>query len=290
VYQITFPEDEAVLKIALAEGGSVEFERIHRECMVYQEMASLVPLRTPKLLANQRGPATYEGGALLIEAYQPALSPNRWKEEDFLEVARQLGVLHRHFWGQDELLTRRPWLKQPALAHLSADTQQAHADLETLRRKPMFSGILTHPAIQAIHGLLERSLEIRQIIDSFPVILCNGDCNTTNILGDTDSHFAWIDWQDVGLGRGSEDLSSLLQRASAEGGHASARAVLSAYQSSLVSCLCPPIPTKAIQQVMDAADLLDRLLYWPFYLSNSPEEKFRDMLASIFRLSSWPKI
>lgn len=283
VYLISFPKGEAVLKIALAEGGSVAIERLHRECMFYQEMAALVPLRTPKLLNSYEG---REGGALLIAAYQPALSPSLWQEEDFLEAARQLGKLHGRFWGQSELLDRRPWLKQPTHSDLSADTHKAFGDWDTLQQKPKFSGVMTGEAIQMIKDLLERTVEIRQIIDAFPVTLCHGDCNTTNVLRDAQNHFIWIDWQEVGLGRGPQDLSFLLQRASAEGGSVPVQAVLSAYQASLVACLGFPISVNEIQQLMDAADLLGSILYWPFYLTESSEEKVRNILISIHRLSS----
>jgi Ser/Thr protein kinase RdoA (MazF antagonist) len=283
VYQVSFPEGQAVLKITIAESGSLAIERLHRECMFYQELAVNVPLRTPKLLKAYEG---QEGGALLLAAYQPAVPPDRWGEQDFLEAARQLGELHGRFWGHSESLASRPWLKQPAPSNLIADTQKAYGDWDTLRQKQRFSTVLTGEAIQTIHTLLERSLEIRRIIDSFPVTLCHGDCNTTNVLRDAQNRFIWTDWQEVGLGRGPEDLSFLLQRASAEGVSVPVQAALSAYQSSLVACVNTTISVDAIQQVMDAADLLGRLLYWPFYLSESSEEKVRDMLASINRLSS----
>ncbi len=283
VYQVSFLEGQAVLKIATAEGGSLAIARLHRECMFYQELAVNVPLRTPKLLKAYEG---LEGGALLIAAYQPAIPPDHWAEEDFLEAARQLGELHGRFWGQSESLASRPWLKQPIQSNLSADTQKAYRDWDALRRKPTFSGVLTGEAIQAIHALLERSLEIREIIDAFPITLCHGDCNTTNILRDAQNRLIWADWQEVGLGRGPEDLAFLLQRASAEGRSVPVQAVLSAYQASLVANVGTPITVDAIQRVMDAADLFVRLLYWPFYLSESSKEKVSDMLASIFRLSS----
>ncbi len=282
VYQVSIPDGQAVLKIALAESGSLAIERLHRERMFYQELAVNVPLRTPKLFKAYEGP---EGGALLIAAYQPAIPPDRWQDEDFLEAARQLGELHGHFWRPSESLASRPWLKRPTDSNL-ADAQKAYGDWEALQRKPEFSSVLTGEAIQTINSLLDRSLEIRQIIDSFPITLCHGDCNTTNILRDAQNHLIWTDWQEVGLGRGPEDLSFLLQRASAESRSVPVQAVLLAYQSSLAACLGTPISVDAIQQVMEAADLFVRLLYWPFYLSESSEEKVRDMLASIYRLSS----
>jgi Ser/Thr protein kinase RdoA (MazF antagonist) len=283
VYQVSFPESQAVLKIALAEGGALAIERFHRERMFYRDLADIAPLRTPMLLKAYEGP---EGGALMFAAYQPAIPPGRWVEEDFLEAARQLGELHGRFWSQTESLASRPWLKRPMQTNLIADTQKAYRDWDALQRKPEFSKVLTGEAIQTINALLERSLEIRQIIDSFPVTLCHGDCNTTNVLRDAQNNFIWIDWQEVGLGRGPEDLSFLLQRASAEGVSVPVQAVLPAYQSSLAARAGISITVEAIRQVMDAADLLGRLLYWPFYLSDSSEEKVRDMLESIYRLSS----
>jgi Ser/Thr protein kinase RdoA (MazF antagonist) len=283
VYLVSFPEGQAVLKIASAAGSSLAIERLHRERMFYQELAADIPLRTPKLLEAYEGP---EGGALLIAAYQPAVPPDQWAVEDFLEAARQLGELHGHFWGQSGRLAAIPWLKQPMQSNLRADARKAYADWEALRRKPQFSSVLTAEAIQTIHALLERSLEIRQIVDAFPVTLCHGDCNTTNVLRDAQNHFVWTDWQEVGPGRGPEDLSFLLQRAAAEGLSAPVQAVLTAYQSSLAARVGTPISVDAIQQVMDAADLLGRILYWPFYLSESSVEKVSDMVLSIYSLSS----
>ena len=50
-------------------------------------------------------------------------------------------------------------------------------------------------------------------LTELPVCLRHGDWHLGNILIDPADRFVWIDWQEVGLGHGPEDLALLWQRA-----------------------------------------------------------------------------
>ncbi len=144
-----------------------------------------------------------------------------------------------------------------------------------------FRDVLTPRRRQAIEALLRQIATIEAAVRAFPPTLCHGDCHIGNLLRDRDGHLVWADWQEVGIGRGPEDLSFLLQQAWFEGAAVSLDEVAEAYRERLERALGRNFSLSAIIAVMHAAELRTRLLEWPAYLKHAPEAALAQILDRI---------
>jgi len=253
-------------------------ERARRERAFYQELAGHIPLRVPRLLATHDDS---DAICLLLAAYQPSPPARLWQAYRYLEVAEQLARLHAAFWNQTDRLSRYPWLRRPGQETLAADVQQAGGYWRALREQPRFLAILTEQDYRRINALVSRMAAVAAVLESLPLTLCHGDCNTGNLLRDADGNWLWADWQEVGLGRGPEDLTFLFQRASFDGGIVPYAEAIAAYQERLEAATGERIPVATVQRVLDAAELWTRLLHWPPHLTQASEEQLAAMLRRI---------
>lgn len=284
VYKLRFATREAVLKMAGAGNGEVVWQRAQREQAFYRELASQLPIVTPTVLAAF---IDTEFSALLLPLYLPSPAPAEWRESDFLEVARQLGRFHARFWDKTRQLAHLEWLKplRTEVEVKEADIQRARGYWQALRDIPHFAELFSPTTDQRLNHLLDHMLEVDGRMNALPLTICHGDCNSPNVLRDEAGHLIWTDWQEVRLGCGPEDLSFFLQQGGIWGAVIPRPAVLDAYHAVLETETGLSISRSSIEQVMDAAELWSRTLYWPAYLRGAPAAQLAEMLQLIFRLA-----
>jgi Ser/Thr protein kinase RdoA (MazF antagonist) len=282
-YQVTLDGEQVILKATAADVDGPVLERARREAEFYQRLAHAIPVRVPRVLGTAITPAC--GVCLLLARYDTCPSPAEWTEPDYLTVSEELGRLHAAFWNQEEWLSQYPWLKVRRTADTSAHSRAAHGYWQALRDEERFRSVLTPQRWRAIQALLRRIEAIDAAFEALPVTLCHGDCHTGNLLQDSDGSLVWADWQEVGIGRGPEDLSFLLQRASAEGGAFCESSLVEAYRESLGTAPGEDLPTTTILAVLHASELRTRLLYWPAYLKDASEPTLERMVERMMDLA-----
>lgn len=271
-YRLMLASGEAVLKVTRANSSSDILARARRERMFYRSGTLGIPLQTPQILASDN--ATETGCALLLRAYTPAKDATEWRQEDYLEVADELARFHAKFWNQTEALAAYDWLRPVSSEDHSAVSQEALTVWQQLRE--------THPQAAKdwtrakITQALEKATHLKQASRALPLTLCHNDCHIGNLLRNGEQ-FVWADWQEVGIGYGSDDLSFLYQRA----GTPPDRRVVRAYQERLAQETGQSVPFEAIWRGVVASELWTRLVHWPHYLLAAPEERVRYHLERV---------
>lgn len=283
VYRIQLATDTVILKVALAKSEPYVFQRAQREFNFYRTLAGRIPLTIPCMLSYYTDDDF--GICILFAAYQPSGSPKAWQEEDYLEVAKQLASFHALFWKKTEELSEFPWLRKPSLGTDSTQIQRAYDAWRHLSGQRRLRDVLAAQSFQSLYSKFEHIPTIDAIIHSFPMTLCHGDCHIGNLLRDSQGNLIWADWQEVGLGRGPEDVSFLLQRALFAGGVVASESVIKAYQEHIEVQTGEEISLTAIKRVVDSAELRMQLLHWPFYLKQAPVEQISNMLDRIEMLA-----
>jgi phosphotransferase family enzyme len=276
VCRVLSTEGDLVLKYTVPANGEIAVARAGRELAFYRQLAERIPVRVPQLLAEYRGP---DGIALLFPAYEP-LPPGRWQKADYLKAARETARLHSAFWGNTEGLAGFTWLKRPRPRpeETSRDTISASDYWRRLRDEPHFANLLNEQTLDWITGLLSRVQAMDHTLEILPMTLCHGDCNTTNLLKDAEDRNIWVDWQEVGLARGPEDLSFLIQRASSAGADIPHDEMLEEYCEHLRLGTGDPVSLQLIRQAVETVELRSYTLYWPEYMAGASEERLRNML------------
>jgi aminoglycoside phosphotransferase (APT) family kinase protein len=148
-----------------------------------------------------------------------------------------------------------------------------------------FGDVLTAAVRRSFGHWVAHIAALDAILAAFPVTLCHGDCHIGNLLRDERGNLVWADWQEVGLGRGPEDLSFLLQRAAHDGGSIPWEQTVAIYQRHLQAHIGELVPLADIQRTMDASELRTELIQWPFYLQWASIEQVSRMVNRIQSLA-----
>jgi aminoglycoside phosphotransferase (APT) family kinase protein len=277
-YRLRCPSRDLVLKVALPESPAHVLERASRELLFYRDLRHCIQLRVPTVIA-MRSDATL-GACILLDAYTPSPPPTAWPAARYIELATHLGRFHATFWGRVNDLASYRWLRK-AVEVAQADVQQAFIYWERLSAEKRFERVMTRSCSRWIREMLSHIDAVEATIAAFPLTLCHGDFHVENILEARDGELVVADWQEVGLGRGPEDLSFFLQRASFSSGTVPAEDVISAYQQSLAIETGDALLLADIRRVIDAAEFRTRLLHWPAYLTGASADQMTDMLERI---------
>jgi thiamine kinase-like enzyme len=254
----------AILKVTLANSEPYVLDRARREFEFYHTLAGQIPLRTPPVLASVQDPAS--GTYLLLAALEPVQPPRAWQAADFASVAEELAALHARFWGDVNELSRYSWLRQPVGDTSPAEIDAAQAAWQSLGEQHKLGDVLTAPVRRSLSQWVAHISTVDAMLAAFPLTLCHGDCHIGNLLRDAQGNRVWADWQEVGVGRGPEDLSFLLQRAYHDGNEVPWERTVASYQQHLQANVGEPVPLAAIQRTMEASELRTELAQWPFYL------------------------
>lgn len=270
-YRLRFPHDDLILKLTAPDSAPFVVERAAREISFYRELAAWIPLCVPRVIALETGPAA--GSAILLAACEPTPPASLWSSTHVLEMAGQLGRFHATFWNKTGGLSTFHWLRQPRPATSVGEIRAALGAWQRLCSQARFATTLTEAFFRWLSQLLERIEAIDGIVHSLPPTLCHGDCHTANLLRAPSGELIWADWQEVGIGRGPEDLSFFFQRATADGAAIDTDAVTATYHAALQAGVGAPVDLDAIHRVTATSELRTRLLYWPAYLTPASTEQ-----------------
>jgi Ser/Thr protein kinase RdoA (MazF antagonist) len=247
-----------VLKVA---SGQAVRERTRRELNFYRDLASRVPVVVPKLVAAVED---RDGCCLLFESAGATAYPAGWSGDRWEDLATQLGGLHHERIAATA--AGWPWAK--------AEYPIAEAETEVAAKT--WTALGYGPLLASVWSRFDR---LNAALTRLSLCLRHGDWHLGNILLDSSDRFVWIDWQEVGLGRGPEDLALLWQRAEFDGLTPPREAMLAAYASAR------GIPDNTIlHRATVAAELTLLLLSWPRYLVGAPEPARARLLRRLERL------
>jgi aminoglycoside phosphotransferase len=212
-----------------------------REVALYQA-ADRLPVRTPRLVA-------VDDGCLLLEALEPLPRAVEWSTAQWHEIARQLGTLHATQPFGDAPWLRRPTARQPDQASL------------------------------AFWSEAERKL-LDRVDEKLPTCLVHGDLHAGNLLRDAEGASVWADWQEVGIGQGTEDPALLWQRAEFDGADPPRTAMLATYAAAR-GIPCDDVLIRATT----AAELRLLLLDWPPFLATAGPDRRAVMVRRLRALA-----
>ncbi|HHX63821.1 MAG TPA: aminoglycoside phosphotransferase family protein [Chloroflexi bacterium] len=281
-YRLRLSTGHAVLKVTSADSEDYRLERSRREMAFFLTLAPQLPLRVPEVLGGCESPDL--GICLLLAAYTPMRAAD-WNRADYLAVAEELAQLHAVYWGQSHRLDAYDWLRRPDVRALSRDIDHAREAWRALHEIPRFGPVLSGPTLDRIIGLLERERAIEDALATLPLTLCHGDCHADNLLRASDGGLVWADWQEVGIGPGSGDLSFFFQRATFGRAPLPTEIMIETYRRTLENATGEKLPSDAIQRVLAADELRTRLLAWPDYLARASEEQMAGMIGRIRELA-----
>lgn len=238
-------KQEYILKIAT---GAADDERARREVNFYRDLADHVPVQVPRLVTAVDDDDVC---CLLLESSGTAPDAATWSVDRWTACAAQLGGLHdaRIATAAEDWRWAKP---------------QQHADQREIAGAAQAWAALGYgPELAAVWAGFDR---LAAALTRLPVCLRHGDWHLGNLLLDPSDRIVWIDWQEVGFGRGPEDLALLWQRAEFDGLTPPRDAMLAAYAHARGT------PKDAsLEQATVAAELTLLLLAWPAYLPHAPE-------------------
>lgn len=233
-------------------------EDARRELSFYQELADTVPVRTPRFVD---GSSSDDLTVLLVTAAEPGPPASAWDLARWLDVASQLGSLHRTLDRAG--LDAHPWLKR----------KRPESGVAPAERVSLWSRSPLAPVALPMLADLER---VRGAQQRLPACLVHGDCHAENLLRDADDHVVWADWAEVGVGRGPGELAILWQRAEFDGATVPREPMVAAYAQARDLEV-----DDALRAAVRAAELLMVLLGWPEFLIEKPS-RGRDALFRHF--------
>ena len=214
-YRVDLGNESIVVKIADVASSQAVLQRVRRESSFYRLLAGSLPVRVPAVLgSSENAPAHW----LCLRAYNPAPPIQTWPQQHYVEIAQELGRFHAVFWDRTHDLSQLPWLRKLDRPPNATNLRQAVESWRALAAQPHLQTVLPSDQLAWIQRMVWRVDRLEPLLRDFPTTLRHGDCHHSNLLLDEDGRWRWADWQEVGIGRGPEDLSFFFQRARMAGG------------------------------------------------------------------------
>ena len=234
-------------------------ERADREFAVYDKLAEPLGEALPTVLA-----AHHDGQAvrLLLRAHRSLPSALRLDRPSWIAIADQLGRVQGVRILAAGWLEPRPW---PSLEEFAAAIRiwSDHGSAV--------------PAARAAERLAEAGN--RQSFTDH--VLTHGDCHVGNLLQGPDGRVMWIDWQEVCLSGGLDDLVFLWQRAEFDGAQPPREAMSAAYAAARRLPL-----DEAFRSAIAACELRLLLVAWPHFLRYGRQDRQRAMADRLDQLAT----
>lgn len=283
VHHVALDGQDMVLKVTLPGKDRTLTARACREVWFYRDLATLVPVRVPRVLGFDVSEA--EGAVLLLAAHRPSPAPDDWTERGYIEIARQLGRLHATFWDKTTGSELPAWLR--ARPEVTPDQCQAAARLwRALGKREDLSDALA-PYARSRESLLMNIPALERQMPTMPATLCHGDFHADNLLQDPAGEWIWADWQEVHLGPGVDDFAFFWQRAfAATDTPPPYDAMLQAYAAGLATVDGTLISRERVDRALAWAELRSWLVAWPGYLRALSPARIARVLRRIETLMS----
>lgn len=275
-FRLGHGDEQLILKVVPADSPPHALERGRREVRFYHHLSSAVPLRTPEVLALHE--SSPEGCALLLRAGDAPPRIADWGCSLYRIMASQLAALHATYWDRTDELERFAWLRGFGDAPGGAPSPaQALASWRALWRQPRLTAVFGTRVVRAIETGIHEIERLRDRIRrlGLPFTLCHGDAHHENVLMGADGTWLWADWQEVGVGHGTDDLSFFYQRAAAAGGSPDLPDMLLAYQAELERRGGIRLATETLQLAVAVREAIQRLAEWPHYLASASQDVVR---------------
>lgn len=141
-----------------------------------------------------------------------------------------------------------------------------------------------HPGVFDEFGLTKLTERINDIIlwhDTEECVLCHGDFHWDNLLTDENGDIVICDWQGVGEGKASGDLSFFISRLGADGVWVDEKKLLKYYAEEIYELSGRCVDREEIMGHMDAANRITSFLFWHQYLHGNPEERVRKIYGQM---------
>ncbi len=178
-----------------------------REASFYRDLASYLPVRTPRIYALEPS-----GKWIVMECLREGRPPETWQADDYLRAVEQLLVLHDTFWNLGDDLAVYAWLARPLDATLEVHIRIAEdAVPRLLAAAPQETRQRPLPWEALLPRLVEHARGIAAVLRQMPSTLLHGDYWPGNIHMDAQGRLVVYDWQEVGIGPGLLDMVSLVQ-------------------------------------------------------------------------------
>ena len=135
-----------------------------------------------------------------------------------------------------------------------------------------------HPELPDDAPLDTVAEKINRIIawhDSEERVLVHGDFHWDNLLTDSSGNVLICDWQSVGLGGASGDLSFFLSRLGSDGVRPDPDLFLRAYSEAAEEITGRPVNAEALAGHMAAANVITSFVFWHLYLHGADAERVR---------------
>lgn len=256
VFLLDLDHERAVLKVTEDPDW---LRRAGREFAVYDQLAEPLGPALPTVLAAHRDRRAVR---LLLSAHQPLPPARQLDQSAWVAVADQLGRLHGTPAPAAAWLESRPW---PSAEETDAGVRRWSARGSAV------------PAARAA-AQLARSKDAQ--LSGGPV-LTHGDCHVGNLLLGRPGHVVWIDWQEVCLSNGLDDLVFLWQRAEFDGASPPRDAMTAAYAAARRLRL-----DDDFRSAMTACELRLLLVAWPPFLAHGQQDRQELMTQRLVQLSS----
>ncbi len=223
------------------------YARAARELAVHRELGPALRDFLPEARATHRDP---HGVRLLLAAHDPFPRAAAVTEAAWIELADRLGRL------QQVAVPRPGWLRprpRPSPAAV-ADAVRGWA---------------RHGSAALAARAAERLDAARSLPSGLATVLTHGDCHVGNVLNGPGGRPVWVDWQEVCLSSGLDDLVFLWQRAEFDGAHPPRAAMTAAYAAAR------GVPRGgALRAALDSCELRRLLVDWPPFLGHgSPDHR-----------------
>ncbi len=130
------------------------------------------------------------------------------------------------------------------------------------------------------------ALEINKIIrwhDMEEQVLTHGDFHFDNLLQDENGNIVICDWQGVGVGAASGDLSFFISRLTGDGIPLDKRKVIEFYSRAMKELSGKTVSVDEISGHMDAANLITSFRFWHFYLHGSDAPRVQSIFDPMMK-------
>lgn len=141
-----------------------------------------------------------------------------------------------------------------------------------------------HPGAFDESGLAKLAEKINDIIlwhDTEKCVLCHGDFHFDNLLTDQNGGIIICDWQGVGEGKASGDLSFFISRMAADGVRVDEKKLLEYYAEAVYGLSRRRVDREEVMGHMNAANKITSFLFWHQYLHGSSEERVRKIYGKM---------
>ncbi len=177
------------------------------EVRFYQDLASRVPISTPRVLDSR---ILSDGrGWVLMENLGVAKSHLDWTEQDVRSVVRDMATLHAEFWRRTDLLDGAPWLPRPDATAIGQQVETLRScvtGIEAAGLPQVLPNLLAGPRLRLIDQVLDHAEDVLDPLLAAGTTLVHGDYWFHNVQLLADGRRVLLDWQNCRVFSGVWEL------------------------------------------------------------------------------------